>query len=125
MDEEGYLSFRGRSKELINRGGTKIFPKEIEDLLTEMPEVHLVAVVGMPDERMGEKVCAYVVPAPGAAVTMERISLHLTERKAMKSKFPERLILVNEMPMTPTGKILKRELVADVTARLARENGAG
>ena len=125
VDAEGYLSFRGRNKELINRGGTKIFPKEIEDLLAEMQEVQLVAVVGMPDERMGEKVCAYVVPAPGAEVTMERIAAHLTERKAMKSKFPERLIIVDEMPMTPTGKILKRELVADVTARLARENGAG
>lgn len=119
VDEDGYLSFKGRQKELINRGGTKIFPKEIEDLLAEMPEVEQVAVIGMPDERMGERVCAYVVPSAGAVLTLPDVASHLERRQAMKGKIPEKLVLVDAMPMTPTGKILKRELVVDITKRLA------
>lgn len=123
VDEDGYLSFRGRHKELINRGGTKIFPKEIEDLLSEMPQVRDVAVIGMPDERMGERVCAYAVVTPGTSLGLEDIKTHLAQRKAMTYKTPERLVLIDAMPMTPTGKILKRELVQDIVRRQAAEAG--
>lgn len=125
VDADGYLHFKGRHKELINRGGTKIFPKEVEDLISDMPEVRDVAVVGMPDERLGERVCAYVVPAEGASVTLESVLDHLDSCQITKYKRPEKLLVIDAMPMTPTGKILKRELVVDVTRRLASDSAAG
>ena len=122
MDEKGYLHLAGRKKELINRGGTKIFPKEIEDLLLQHPKIAQAAVIGMPDYRLGERVCAYVVPKAGeVAPTLEEIREFLEEQRVMKNKFPERIESIAEFPMTPTGKVRKVVLVEDVREKLEKE----
>jgi acyl-CoA synthetase (AMP-forming)/AMP-acid ligase II len=112
VDEDGYLSFAGREQEVINRGGSKIYPKEVEDLLSSHPGISDASVVGMPDERMGEKVCAYVIPS-GEDLTLEQIKEYFTELKAMKYLVPEALINLKEFPMTPTGKVKKASLQED------------
>lgn len=121
VDKRGYLHLAGRKTELINRGGSKIFPKEIEDLLHGHPKILKAAVVGMPDYRLGERVCAYVVPRQGQALSLAELTAYLTERGAMKYKFPERLELVDELPLTPTGKVMKEPLRRDIEAKLAAE----
>jgi acyl-CoA synthetase (AMP-forming)/AMP-acid ligase II len=124
-DEEGYLCFAGRAKEVINRGGSKIYPKEIEDLLAGHPSVGDVAVVGWPDERLGEKVCAYVVPS-GEAPTLEEIREYCEAQKVTKYMVPQHLVVVDEFPMTPTGKVRKASLQEDAArrAKAAEEVGA-
>jgi non-ribosomal peptide synthetase component E (peptide arylation enzyme) len=121
VDERGYLHLAGRKKEMINRGGTKIFPKEIEDLLHSHPKILKAAVVGMPDYRLGERVCAYVVPRENESVTLDEVKTYLTGLKVMKHNIPERLEVVDDLPMTPTGKIKKDPLVHDITEKLAAE----
>jgi acyl-CoA synthetase (AMP-forming)/AMP-acid ligase II len=121
VDEQGYLHLAGRKKELINRGGTKVFPKEIEDLLHAHPKIVRAAVVGAPDYRLGERVCAYVELMPGATLDLGELRADLLDRKVMKYLIPERLEVVDALPLTPTGKIKKAPLVADITAKLERE----
>jgi non-ribosomal peptide synthetase component E (peptide arylation enzyme) len=123
VDARGYLHLAGRKTELINRGGSKIFPKEIEDLLHAHPKILKVAVLGMPDYRLGERVCAYVVPRQGQTVSLAEIAAYLTERGAMKYKFPERLEVVEDLPLTATGKVKKEPLRRDLEAKLAAEAG--
>jgi acyl-CoA synthetase (AMP-forming)/AMP-acid ligase II len=120
VDEDGYLVYVGRAKEVINRGGTKIYPKEIEDLLSGHPEVEEVAVVRWPDERMGELVCAYVVGKGGAQLSVEDLAGYLREQKATKYLHPEHVINIDEMPMTPTGKVRKAALQEDAMKRAAQ-----
>ncbi|MBT4523168.1 MAG: AMP-binding protein [Halieaceae bacterium] len=111
VDEEGYLCFAGRAKEVINRGGSKIYPKEIEDVISVYPAVRDVAVVGMPDERMGEIVCAFVLPKDRSRpVSLEELRTFLESEKVMKYMIPEELICLDEFPMTPTGKVRKNSL---------------
>lgn len=117
VDEAGYLYFVGRAKEVINRGGTKIHPKEIEDLLCQHPAILQAAVVGMPDERLGERVCAYVVTRDGHEISLEEVGQFFSERKATKYLHPEVLVRIEEMPMTPTGKIQKVALQKDAVSR--------
>lgn len=125
VDAQGYLHLAGRKKEMINRGGTKIFPKEIEDLLVLHPQIAQAAVVGMPDYRLGERVCAYVILKVGAeAPTLAEIQAFLAGQRVMKNKFPERLEVLATFPMTPTGKVRKAELAEDVRHKLARETAA-
>ncbi len=113
VDEEGYLHYVGRATEVINRGGSKIHPKEIEDLLSAHPQIREVAVVGMPDERLGERVCAYVVAADDSELSVEMLAAYLDEQKVMKYMWPEFVINLKEMPMTPTGKVRKASLQED------------
>ncbi|MDG2303514.1 MAG: AMP-binding protein [Candidatus Binatia bacterium] len=124
VDERGYLHMAGRKKEQINRGGTKIFPKEIEDLLHSHPSVQKAAVVGMPDYRLGERVCAYLELERDSAVTLDELREFLTSKQVMKHKIPERLEIVSELPQTPTGKIQKGPLVEDIKAKLEAEAGS-
>jgi cyclohexanecarboxylate-CoA ligase len=121
IDADGYLSITGRTKDLIIRGGENIPVAEVESLLFTHPGVAAVAVVGMPDARLGERACAFVVPKPGAALTLAELVAWLDRQQLARQKFPERLELVDEFPMTPSGKVQKyrlRQLIAD---RLARE----
>ena len=97
MDEDGYLTVVGRKKEIIIRGGLNITPREIEDLLLDFPEVDRAAVVGLPDERLGERVCACVVLAPGAELDFETMVERLRAVGLATYKLPERL----EMPRRP------------------------
>lgn len=118
VDERGYLHLAGRKKELINRGGTKIFPKEIEDLLHAHPKIVRAAVVGMPDYRLGERVCAYVELAPGATLDLAELRADLERQHVTKLLIPERLEVVEALPLTPTGKVKKAPLIADVATKL-------
>ena len=121
IDENGCLRLGGRKKEMINRGGTKIFPLDIENLLHSHPKIERAAVVGYPDYRLGEKVGAYVVPREGQTITLQEIEEFLNEQKVMKYKIPERLEIVKELPLTPTGKVLKRKLEKELAEKIKKE----
>lgn len=123
VDEEGYLYFAGRAKEVINRGGTKIYPRATEDLLALHPDVVDAAVVGMPDDRLGERVCAYVVARPGTAPSVAALRSWFDDQKAMRYLAPEEIVLVDALPMTPTGKVAKAELQQDATRRARARGG--
>jgi acyl-coenzyme A synthetase/AMP-(fatty) acid ligase len=120
MDEAGYVRVTGRLKDIVIRGGMNISAREIEEHLLGHPAIASAAVVGMPDERLGEKVCAYLVFAdPDAPMTLEDVTSYLREHKVATQKLPERLEMVTEMPMTATGKIQKHVLRADIASKLA------
>jgi acyl-CoA synthetase (AMP-forming)/AMP-acid ligase II len=106
-DADGNVRMTGRLKDLINRGGIKINPFDIEVLIESHPDVMQCAIVPMPDEVMGEKACAFVVPKPGANVTLDEVCAWLRHHGIAKMKWPERVELIGEMPMTPTRKIIK------------------
>ncbi|MBI3968562.1 MAG: AMP-binding protein [Chloroflexi bacterium] len=118
FDEDGYLRVVGRKKDLIIRGGINISPGEIEDLLFTHPAVRQVAVIGLPDERLGERICAYVVPKEAATITFEDVTSFLRAQGLAIQKLPERLEVVEEFPMTPSGKIQKFKLREDVAAKV-------
>ncbi|PSC02901.1 cyclohexanecarboxylate-CoA ligase [Alsobacter soli] len=107
IDPPGYIVTTGRSKDLIIRGGENLSPREIEDKLLEHPAVQEAAVVGMPDERLGEAVCAYVTCRPEGRIDQAEAARFLVERHLAKQKIPIRLEVVEELPKTPTGKVRK------------------
>jgi acyl-CoA synthetase (AMP-forming)/AMP-acid ligase II len=109
MDERGYVAITGRAKEMIIRGGENIYPAEIEDALRELPEVADASVVGVPSERYGEEVAAYVRLVPGARLDEEHMRAVLGRRVA-RFKIPRHLRIVDEFPVTPSGKIQKFRL---------------
>ena len=115
LDEEGYLTMVGRRKEIIIRGGLNVTPREIEEVLLRLPAVSAVAVVGLPDERLGEIACACVVLGPAATLTSEEMVNHLRASGLATYKWPERLEIVEELPTTPTGKVQKHLIVASLT----------
>ncbi|MGI9003940.1 MAG: class I adenylate-forming enzyme family protein [Pseudonocardia sp.] len=105
------LRYVGRARDIIVRGGMNISPAELEDLLVEHPAVAEVAVVGMPDELLGERTAAVVVLTPGAdPPTLDELVALLRERMIASYKLPERLEVVDALPRNPVGKVLKREL---------------
>jgi non-ribosomal peptide synthetase component E (peptide arylation enzyme) len=111
MDAAGNVSITGRSKDLINRGGHKFNPRDVEDLLDAHPKVLQSAIVPMPDAVLGERACCFVTLRPGiSSVTLEELVAFLAERGIAKMKFPERLVVIAEMPLTPTRKIIKGRL---------------
>ena len=109
MDAEGWVFIVDRKKDMINASGYKVWPREVEDVLAEHPAVREAAVIGVPDERRGETVKAFVSLAPGATVTPEELIAHCKERMAAY-KYPRSVVLMDELPKTVTGKILRREL---------------
>jgi len=117
IDAEGYLTVLGRKKEIIIRGGMNITPREIEDLMIGFPEVDRVAVVGLPDDRLGERTCACVVLVPGARLDHESVVQRLRADGLATYKLPERLEILDQLPMTPSGKIQKFEIVSRLVAR--------
>ena len=117
MDAAGYIRISGRSKDVIIRGGENIPVFEIEALLYRHPAVAQVAVVAMPDERLGERACAVVVPKAGQTITLAELVDFLKGQKVARQYIPERLHLRDAMPATPSGKIQKfrlRELVREL-----------
>ncbi|HEY2694770.1 MAG TPA: AMP-binding protein [Pseudonocardiaceae bacterium] len=111
LDADGYLRVTGRLKDIIIRGGTNISAAEVEGHVISHPDVSQVAVVGYPDERLGERACAVVVPKKGRAPTLADITGFLrTERHIAPHKLPERLVLVDELPITASGKVQKFKL---------------
>ena len=116
VDKSGNVRISGRKKEIINRGGKKYFPREVEELLYEHPKVVQVAIVGAPDARLGEKNCLCVIGQPGQTLTLDEVVAYL-KGKVADYKLPEELVMMNEFPMTPTGKIRRPELVRLVSAK--------
>lgn len=118
LDGDGYLSITGRSKDLIIRGGENISVAEVENLLFTHPKVRNVVVVAMPDPRLVERACAFVIPQPTQTLSLEEIVAYLESKQLARHKLPERLEIVAEFPMTPSGKIQKYKLRELVAAKL-------
>ena len=111
VDESGNVSITGRLKDIINRGGVKYNPIDIEDLLNSHPKILQAAIVPVPDDVLGERACCFVTLAsPQVETTLEELCAYLLENNIAKNKLPEFLEVVGEMPMTPTRKIIKGRL---------------
>ena len=108
-DEDGYYFIVDRKKDLIIRGGYNVYPREVEEVLYEHPDVSEAAVIGLPDVTLGEEVCAVVALRPGASATPDELRRFTKERVAAY-KYPRYIWLVDALPKGPTGKILKREI---------------
>jgi len=122
LDADGYLTVTGRVKDIIVRGGEKFSAKEVEDLLFEHPKVRSVALVPMPDARLGERACAFVVPADERdPPTLPELVRFLEGLELSRRKLPERLELVDALPATASGKVQKHVLRERIAARLRRE----
>jgi acyl-CoA synthetase (AMP-forming)/AMP-acid ligase II len=114
-DEDGWVWVTGRIKDLIKRGGENISPAEIEDIIAKHPKVADVAVVGIPDERLGERVCAFVVPHPNQTISLEEVVAAVREAGAAKQKWPERVEMIDALPRTSIGKVHKAALRSRIT----------
>jgi cyclohexanecarboxylate-CoA ligase len=110
LDAEAYVRINGRSKDIIIRGGENIPVMEIENLLYKHPAVAMVAIVGYPDARLGEKACAFVAVKPGHSFSLEEMSRYLSENQVTRQYHPERLELMQDLPKTPSGKLQKFRL---------------
>ncbi len=109
VDEDGYFTIVDRKKDLIIRGGYNVYPREIEEVIYEHPAVREAAVVGVPDESLGEEVCAAVALKDDASCSEDELREHVKANVA-SYKYPRRIWFVDELPKGPTGKILKREI---------------
>ncbi|RED58520.1 AMP-binding protein [Cohnella lupini] len=119
IDERGNLRLTGRVKDIINRGGVKVPVTEVENLLYQMEELHDVAVVGMPDPRLNERICAYVsLKNPNSTIGLDKLTDYLKVQGVTKMYWPERLEIIPEMPRTTTGKIQKYVLRQMITDKL-------
>ena len=109
VDEDGYFFIVDRKKELIIRGGYNVYPREIEEVLYEHPAIQEAAVIGVPDEALGEEVGAAVVLKKGEQLSEDELRDHVKSEVAAY-KYPRKIWFVDELPKGPTGKILKREI---------------
>ena len=121
-DECGNFTWSGRIKDCIDRGGEKINAEEVENHIMELSKVGKVAVVGMPDKEMGERLCAFVVLKPGQTLTLDELNdFLLKERGIARFKLPERLELTDDLPVTQVGKFEKKSLRETVAQKLKAE----
>jgi fatty-acyl-CoA synthase len=123
MDDEGYLNIVGRSKDMIIRGGENVYPREIEEFLHTHEEVSDVSVIGVPDERFGEEIMAWVILADGATADEEALREFCRDRIA-HYKVPRHIKLVTELPMTVTGKVQKYKMREQAIEELGLEEAA-
>ncbi|MGE0386189.1 MAG: AMP-binding protein [Gammaproteobacteria bacterium] len=121
VDADGFLAITDRKKDIIIRGGENISSKEVEDLLARHPAVQESAVTGMPDERLGERVCAFVALRPGASLTIEDVRAHFAALGVARQKTPERIEIVTDFPRTAAGKVRK----IDLRQKLREQAGRG
>ncbi|MCL2895995.1 medium-chain fatty-acid--CoA ligase [Brenneria tiliae] len=120
MDEDGYIKITGRKKDIIVRGGENISSREVEEILLQHPRVRDAGVVAMPDARLGERSCAYLVlKAPYRTLTLEEVVAFFSRKRVAKYKYPERVVIVDSLPRTASGKIKKYLLRRDIIQRLA------
>lgn len=117
IDADGYLTVVGRTKEILIRGGMNIAPREIEDLLCGFAEVERAAVVGLPDDRLGERMCACVVLRAGTSLDLATVVDRFERIGVATYKWPQRLEVLDSLPATASGKIRKHAIVADLVAR--------
>ena len=123
LDGDGYLSITGRTKDVIIRGGENIPVVEVENLLYTHPKIAGVAIVAMADPRLVERACAVVIPHDGQSLTLPEVTAFLEGHQLARHKFPERLEIVTEFPMTPSGKIQKYRLRQLVAERIKGDSG--
>jgi len=109
MDEDGYYYIVDRTKDMIIRGGLNVYPREVEELMMQHEAVSFVAVIGIPDEKLGEEIKAFVVLKAGT-ITSEAELMNWTKERIASYKYPRVIEFVDSLPMTATGKILKKEL---------------
>src|SRR5690606_8308720 len=102
-----YIRIAGRTKDVIIRGGENIPVVEIENVLVEHPAVSAAALVGYPDERLGERACAFVTLTDGASLSLDDVRVWMDEHKVAKQYWPERIEIIQAIPRTPSGKIQK------------------
>lgn len=122
FDTEGRLKIIGRQRDIIIRGGQNIYPKEVEDQLASNEKIAEVAIVRMPDRQMGEKACAYIVLKPRQTLTFEEMVTFLKEKRIAPFKIPERLVIVESLPLVPGGnKVDKRHLEQEIAEKLKTE----
>ncbi|CAM6253623.1 medium-chain fatty-acid--CoA ligase [Escherichia coli] len=122
MDEAGYIKITGRKKDIIVRGGENISSLEVEDILLQHPKIHDACVVAMPDERLGERSCAYVVlKAPHHSLSLEEVVAFFSRKRVAKYKYPEHIVVIEKLPRTASGKIQKFLLRKDIMRRLTQD----
>ncbi|MBS1207473.1 MAG: cyclohexanecarboxylate-CoA ligase [Proteobacteria bacterium] len=123
MDDAGYISITGRKKDIIVRGGENISSREVEDVLLQHPAIEDACVVAMPDERLGERSCAYLVlKTREPSLRLEDVVAFFSRKRMAKYKYPERIVIVDKLPRTSSGKIKKFLLRQDIIQRLNKEN---
>lgn len=110
MDSDGYVRVTGRTKDIVIRGGMNISVRQVEDLIAAWPGVQGVAVVGMPDARLGERLCCFIALAPGARLTLDEVKDYLLAQGLAIQKVPEHLELLDQLPVNALGKIQKNDL---------------
>ena len=120
-----YVFTEGRKKDLINRGGEKISCEEVENLIFAHPKVKAVTLVAMPDPVFGEKACAFVIAKEGQSLEFAELIAFLRQQNIASFKLPERLELVSEFPLSPVGKILKRQLREAIAEKMEKEKSGG
>jgi 2,3-dihydroxybenzoate-AMP ligase/mycobactin salicyl-AMP ligase len=121
FDREGRLIITGRSKDIVIRGGENISAKEVEGLISAYSKVDQVSVVGMPDPVLGERVCAFIIPKKGSTISFEEIISYLNEKKTSVLYLPERVEIIEEMPLTNVGKVDKKRLREKIKEKLKKE----
>ncbi|EED0143983.1 medium-chain fatty-acid--CoA ligase [Escherichia coli] len=122
MDEAGYIKITGRKKDIIVRGGENISSREVEDILLQHPKIHDACVIAMPDERLGERSCAYVVlKAPHHSLSLEDVVTFFSRKRVAKYKYPEHIVVIEKLPRTASGKIQKFLLRKDIMRRLTQD----
>ncbi|MEH4319157.1 medium-chain fatty-acid--CoA ligase [Escherichia coli] len=122
MDEAGYIKITGRKKDIIVRCGENISSREVEDILLQHPKIHDACVVAMPDERLGERSCAYVVlKAPHHSLSLEEVVAFFSRKRVAKYKYPEHIVVIEKLPRTASGKIQKFLLRKDIMRRLTQD----
>ncbi|HEY95887.1 MAG TPA: acyl--CoA ligase [Dehalococcoidia bacterium] len=120
IDEKGYFRITGRSKDIIIRGGENISPTDIEEMIRNHPKVEDVAVIGIPDEEFGERVCAYIKTEGSIAISLSDITEFLKDKGASVLQLPERVELIDEIPLTNIGKPDKKLLKEEYLGRRER-----
>jgi 2,3-dihydroxybenzoate---[aryl-carrier protein] ligase len=121
MHPTGNLVVEGRRKDLINRGGEKISAEEVENLILGHENIQMAAVVAMPDPVMGERSCAFVILKAGCSLTLNQLNGYLQNKQIAKFKLPERLEIVDSVPLTGMGKVSKKDLREIIAAKLKVE----
>jgi cyclohexanecarboxylate-CoA ligase len=116
MTASGHVRMTGRLKDIINRGGVKFNPFDVEALIERHPAVLQCAIVPMPDKVLGERACCFATLRPGKSLTLADVTAWLAQNQVAKLKWPERLETIDAMPLTPTRKIIKGELMKRVNS---------
>jgi 2,3-dihydroxybenzoate-AMP ligase len=123
IDDDGYMIVMGRSKDVVNRAGEKISAEEVEGLLADHPKIKSAILVPMPHPVTVEKGCLFVIPREGSTLTLRDVTEHLDKKQVAKFKYPERLEIIDTLPMTMAGKIARHELREAIARKLAQEKG--